>query len=291
MRGVAVIVSLVVCASAGLARETLAEFSWAQMAAAGQPSAWRVVAADDATPFARLVVENPTGETLVATVLTLQRPSLTEPSFALSGRVRCEGVEGKGYLELWSHYADGGRYYSRTLAGRGPLAALEGTSGWRRFVVPFRAKDGTPAPERLVLHVVLPGRGRVVLGPVRLEQFAAGEDPLSSAGAWWGERMGGLVGGGLGALLGLLGAVLGFLGGRGRARGFVLVTLRAVPVVGAALLVAGVVAVVAGQGFAVYYPFLLAGLLSVVLPLGLYRVMRRRYEALELRRMEAQDLA
>ena len=290
MRTLPALVCLVLCSTSALARETLREISWARLKEAGGLGAGEIVPADGETPFDRLVVDG-TAEASARTVATLTKPPIVASTYAIAGQVRCEGVEGKGYLELWNHFPGGGRRFSRTLAARGPMGCLEGTSPWRRFVLPFHAKGGGPAPEKLVLNVVLPGRGRVELGRVALVEYAPGEDPLAQPGQWWGERTGGLIGGVLGALMGLLGAAVGVLASRGAARGFALGAMRAMLVVGVVALAVGIVAVVQSQPYGVYYPLLLIGVLCSALPLGLLRTIRRRYEQLELRKMEAQDMA
>jgi hypothetical protein len=54
-------------------------------------------------------------------------------------------------------------------------------------------------------------------------------------------------------------------------------------------LVAGLVAVSLSQPYAVYYPLLLCGAIFVLV-LGLnYRTVRRRFEEIELRKMESMD--
>jgi hypothetical protein len=54
-------------------------------------------------------------------------------------------------------------------------------------------------------------------------------------------------------------------------------------------LVLGGVAFVSGQPYAVYYPLLLSGGISAALGFSLPRSLSRRYEDLELRRMQALD--
>ena len=68
---------------------------------------------------------------------------------------------------MWNFFPGGGQYFSRTLADQGPMMKLAGTSGWREFVLPFDA-TAPPAPTRLVVNVVLQGRGSVYLGPLEL---------------------------------------------------------------------------------------------------------------------------
>ena len=89
-----------------------------------------------------------------------------------------------------------------SLAQSGPLRRLEGSSGWRTFVLPFFNREGGPPPDRLVLNLVLTGAGTVDIGPLELVQLAAGEDPLAGAVAWWGGRQAGLFGAVAGSTLG-----------------------------------------------------------------------------------------
>jgi len=210
-------------------------------------------------------------------------PGIDGDHYSVVGQVRYEGVEGSGYLEMWSVFADGGRYFTRTLAGSGPLASLRGRSGWRRFELPFFLEGHAP-PTRLELNVVLPGRGTVLLGPLSLEQSA-------SEAAWWSKRTAGLVGAILGSLIGLAGAALGTFAGRGRARRFVLSALVGMVVLGALLLGIAGAALIAGQPSHVWYPTLLGGAIPFVLGVALLRPLRRRYAEIELRRMRALDLA
>ena len=51
----------------------------------------------------------------------MEAPAVTGDSYAITGKVAYEGVEGDGYLEMWSVFPDGSRYFSRTLDDAGPL--------------------------------------------------------------------------------------------------------------------------------------------------------------------------
>ena len=53
---------------------------------------------------------------------------------------------------------------------------------------------------------------------------------------------------------------------------------------------ASIVALTRSHSYAVYYPLLLVGFLSAVVPLGLMPAIRRRYEEVELRTKRAQDV-
>ena len=89
----------------------------------------------------------------------------------------------------------------------------------------------------------------------------------------------------------MLGALLGTLTARRRARGFVLGSMIALTVLGAALIVVGAVAVALKQLYAVYFPLLLGGgIMALVFGNG-RRTARRAFEDAELRKMRALDLS
>lgn len=282
MKLLIVLLSAVLVTSAAGAAQTLRSVSWTDMSAAGTLQNGRVL------PDGALEVDSKDRVESTLPIFELSDPGISTPVFAITGEVRCENVRGRGYLEIWSHFADGGTFFSRTL-GSGPLAPLAGTSGWRPFVVPFFNRPEGPPPVRLSFGIHHPGGGKVLLRSVRLVQYAAGEDPLRQSGQWWSERQGGLVGGIVGSLVGLLGALVGMLAGSGRARGVAFGALRMMQVIGAIALVLGVAALVRAQPYAVFYPLLLIGVLASALPIVLTPTLRKRYEDSELRRMAALD--
>ena len=217
-------------------------------------------------------------------MLTINQPAITLQDYAIVGRIRYEGVE-PPRLRAWSYFPDGSADCSETAADSGPIVELPGASGWHEFRLPFRNSPGGPPPERLTVHLEF-GPGRLWIGPLRLVQ----ELPASPILAWWSNRQAGLIGGIGGSVFGCLGALVGVVGGRGRARRFVLGLLLAMAGCGAACLAVGIVAAVKSQPYHVYYPLLLLGGLLVVIPLGLLPVMKRRYAQLELRKMSAMDV-
>ncbi|MDH3746042.1 MAG: hypothetical protein OES47_13165 [Acidobacteriota bacterium] len=237
-----------------------------------------------------LRVSSDSAEGAVLPIARLTDLDLTEAQYALVGDVRHEEVEGTGYLEMWSVFADGSRYFSRTQAPAGPLQSFQGSSEWRAYTLPFYLGESPLRPDVIEVNVVLPARGTVELGPISLIEFSQGEDAIAeSTGAWWTDRMAGLVGGIGGSLVGLLGALIGILAGLGRARGLVTALVILIAAVGIAALVAGAVAFFGGQPYGVYYPLALGGILSAVLGLMALVVLPRRYATIELRRMDALD--
>lgn len=224
-------------------------------------------------------------------LLVVDAPPISRPRYALRGEIRYEGVEGDGYLELWNVFASDRRYFSRTLADRGPMSKITGGAGWRTFLLPFFNEQGAPPPRRLELNLFLPGRGAVWIGPLELVQYGEGEDPFAQAtGAWWTDSQAGLVGGILGAVLGIGGAIVGIAASRGRGRRFVLALLGGMIGLGGILLPLGLVAWGKGQPYAVTYTLLLIGVLCLAIAGPQLRRVRRLYQENELRRMRALDV-
>ena len=257
------------------------ELRWEDLQRQGRISAGTVLPPD------ALKVEG-TRDGSPVTVLTIDRPTIKGPRYALTGQVRYDGVEGTGYLELWNYFPNGGQYFSRTLAESGPMMKLHGTSGWRPFTLPFDA-TGAPSPTRLVFNVVLPAGGVVYLGPLRLTDAPGGQEPaegISTSQAAPTNFLGGIAG----ALVGGVGALIGVLTAMGRARRVVTVAAAGLIVGGTLAFLAGILAVTRSQPSAVSYPLLLVGFIATVVPLSSMSAIRRRYQEIELRAMRARDL-
>ena len=220
-------------------------------------------------------------------LVTIDHPQIAGPRYVVSGEVRYQGVEGQGYVEMWTVFPDGRRFFSRTLAAQGPLAALHGESSWRRFELPFDMSGTSQAPSRLEINLALPGRGAVWLGPMHLQRAAA--QPDAALGGWWSARSGTLFGAMLGSLVGVVGAIIGVLGGRGKARRTVLALLVGMIAVGGCLVLVGAAAALSSQPRHVWYPLLVIGGASSLIGLVILPAMRRRFAADELRRIEAMD--
>ena len=129
----------------------------------------------------------------------------------------------------------------------------------RSFEVPFRLVAGSSAPTRLDVDVVLPGAGTVWVGPLALRSLAD-----QHAGAWWSDRTGGLIGGVAGTMLGLTGAILGAFIARRTHRSLVLRATAVLAVGGLVILTVAVLALASSQPYAVWYPLVLGGGLSMI---------------------------
>ena len=212
-----------------------------------------------------------------ARLAVLDAPAVPGDSYGFTGIVGYEGVEGDAYLEMWSEFPDGSRYFSRTLDARGPTAKLSGTAGARAFALPFFLSAGDVRPVRLEVNVVVPAAGRVVVRELR---FATGAELSATPGAWWSAQTAGWIGAVAGSAVGLFGALIGTLASLGRGRRFVIGGLFALAGVGLVLGVIGLVALASGQPYAVWYPLLLLGVLDPVVALALLPSARRRFDAI-----------
>ena len=268
--------------------EVVRSIRWQELAAANMLTSGTVVAASEGVdgPALRVVHDGRAPNTFL--LLTVERPGITAARYALKGRVRYENVADGSYLEMWNHLPEGA-FFSRTLAQSGPMRRLDGSSGWRAFALPFFNREGGSPPTKLVFSLVMAGAGTVEIGSVELVQFSADEDVFADPAAWWSDRQAGILGGIVGSALGILGALIGWLGSAGRAKGLVLGTLKAFAWLGICALALGVLAFAVNQPYAVYYPLVLLGAISAALGFSLPRTARKRYEELELRRMQALD--
>ena len=238
--------------------------------------------------FHRLKVESASSTPSSVTVLTIEAPRITGPGYVLSGQVRYDGVDGTGYLEMWNYFPGGGQYFTRTLGKEGPMMKLHGTAGWRPFALPFDA-TGAPPPRRLVVNVVLEGRGTVYLSELTLRDQAQADSSSPADGGI--DRLEGFAGGIAGGIIGSAGALIGVLAALGRARRFVIAIAVTLAVTGAVTCLTGIAAIASGRSPSASVALLLVGFFASVLPLALLPTIRRRYEEIEMRTMRAHDVA
>jgi hypothetical protein len=220
-------------------------------------------------------------------LVVIEDPGIQKERYVVRGRIRYEGVEGDGYLEMWSDFNEGS-YFTRTLAPAGPMQKITGSSDWRDFGLLFDSSGAKAPPSRLTINLVLPGKGEVSLSAMTLSELEANEWPMGSRGmgsiaGWWG----GLAG----AALGICGGLLSWLGSRGRAKRFVLTGLRALIALGVVALALGLLSLGRGLSYEIYYPLLLIGAIAVIAPASALPSLKRRYEEMELRRMRALDVS
>ena len=160
---------------------------------------------------------------------------------------------------------------------------MYGESNWRlcQFMVDRDAFEGLPT--QLELELRFSGQGTVYLRPIKLFGKA------SNFGSWWSPQQAGLIGGIGGSLIGCFGGLIGLLVSKGKARNFVLASVKCFIALGILLTIAGLIAMALKQPYAVWYALLLPGVILVlVFPLNLHSI-QRRYDELEIRRMTSID--
>ncbi len=278
-------------AIAASAQETVANLDWKVMQQSGTGAFSGGVVTTDGKSILQIAA---TDAGLETRLLTITNPPISKKLYAITGQIKYENVSGDGFLEMWNYFPPlkpgmpEGKFFSRTMAQFGELGRINGTSDWRKFTVPFNSDGASGAPTRLELNIVLPGKGNVYVGPLKLVVFEPNQLGAIVKRGWWGEdtwRWIGVIGG---PLVGCFGALLGWLAKTGRARTFVIVGLRAIAIIGVLLIIAGFLALLWRQPYPVWLPMLLFGLIlaSIVFQLP---TIQRRYEELELRRMNSID--
>jgi hypothetical protein len=266
---------------AASAQDPIREFSWTELKKTAELPAGQLQPGSPSAPEEQLRIDNPSSEAKTVMLLDLKHPGVTSLQYAVEGTIRYDHVKAKSYLEMWSWFANGEAFFSRTLGESGPMRYIEGSSDWRPFSLPFFSDQRIGPPVRIVVNVVFGDGGTVYLHPLKLRQYR---------NSWWNDTTGGWIGGIGGSVLGLLGGLIGTLAGIGKGRPFVLALTAVVAIAGAVILLVGVVALVLQQPYAVYYPLLLAGILAAAIFGGLFPLIRRRYEQIELRKMAAMDV-
>lgn len=223
----------------------------------------------------------------VVRVMTIDRPGVSRRCFALEFRAQGRRLDEPVVLQMDTWLPEGGPYFSRTTGDSGPMRPLAGDDP-RRIVLPMTL-SGDERPTRVALSVVFQGTGEVVLGRVELVEASHPAVLTSPEGAWWSGRAGGLIGGIGGGAFGLFCGVLGLLAGLGRGREPVTKLLLVLCLLGVATAGVGVLALVLGQPYAVWFPLVLLGGLVAVVCGGMRPILYRNRRQAELRAMQAAD--
>jgi len=226
-----------------------------------------------------------TNDTLQSfSILKISDPSVIKNAYFLVCEVKYENVTKQSVLSLSCFLppaalgSDGRKIDVRAKNDR--YGFIEVTSNWKPLQFPVARDALEGLPTQLEAHLDMPGRGTIYIRPIRL---------LGVTGSWWSPQQIALIGGIGGSVIGCFGALLGLLASKGKARTFVLTTMKIFIVLGILLTIAGFVAVVSNQPYAVWYALLLPGvILTLVFSLTLPSI-QRRYDELEIRRMTSVD--
>jgi hypothetical protein len=216
-------------------------------------------------------------------------PATYSDGMAVVGNVRYQDVQGQAYLEMTTYLAGHKVSVSRTLDDAGEGAVLTGSSDWRRFRLAYTSPSlnsfAPPTPTTVNIALVLPGRGSVDVGSLRVGTLTMGPRE------WWSSGIavrGGAVGS---VILIVLAALSTWLIARTRARRFVVSVVVVVVVCGLLLTGLALVASTDHQPPQVVLPPGVLGALLAVTGVFALRAIRHRYAEAELRRMRAMDAA
>jgi hypothetical protein len=272
-------------------------YDWKDLAQQHQLSGGEVISMDG---MSVLKIENTNDAPLKVSLLKITNSSAIEKTYVVSYEMKYENVlQGSRWV---TNESSPGRFmfpYRTTETGRLILLQnfppsysgrdgatqisefdIMGTSVWKSHDIKINRTLNVGLPTQLELTLSLPTNGIVYLRPIKL---------LGIASSWWSQKQVGLIGGIGGSVIGCFGALLGLLASKGKARSFVLATMKIFITLGILLTIAGFVAVVSSQPYAVWYALLLPGvMLTLVFSLTLPSI-QRRYDELEIRRMTSVD--
>jgi hypothetical protein len=210
--------------------------------------------------------------------LRFKNGTITSPHFNWMGKVRCEGVEGIGYMELRVKDVNK-RVYVQTVPGGGHMSPLQlqGNMGWTLFYMPFNMPlNMKPGPEEVQISVVLPKAGKVFLTPVdeihrhREEVFWAVKPKEKRLGDL--HLYGWLIAGVLGIFL-----LAGLLVQKGKAKLLIFIFLFFTFFIGVVLSISGLIGLFHSGDWWVAGPTLALGGIQLVVPLILFFVSRKYY--------------
>jgi hypothetical protein len=269
-------------------------YDWNDLAQQHQLGGGEIISMDGSSV---LKIENTNSLPLEISILNITNSSVIEKTYVVSYEMKYENVlQGSHWVTnvfpsvLPYQVAETGRLlfmqiFPPSFSGQHGDSSLSefrimGTSIWKSHDINIDRTKNEGLPTRLELILSLPTNGTVYLRPIKF---------LKVVGSWWSPQQIGLIGGIGGSVIGCFGALLGLLASRGKARTFVLTTMKIFIALGILLTMAGFVAVVSSQPYAVWYALLLPGvILTLVFSLTLPSI-QRRYDELEIRRMTSVD--
>lgn len=243
-------------------------------------SGWTLLS--DSVEMPAEVTREPGSEKSVG-LTEIDQPGITQPNHLVAGEVRHENLGGDAYLEMWTVYENGERFFTRTLGEMGPMQKLTGTSDWRAIVLPFHG-SAEKQPVRLELNLVLPGGGKVEFRNFRLYQANEMQGIGLAEAAREGSRYTAIA---VGVVAIFLFAAM-LLASKGKGRGFVLGAMITLAILGVVGLIWGTA--LASNGLPNRWLPLLVGGTFAMLAGGIgFPFFRKAYLERELRQISATD--
>jgi ABC-type dipeptide/oligopeptide/nickel transport system permease subunit len=105
-----------------------------------------------------------------------------------------------------------------------------------------------------------------------------------------GILIGSIGGSAVGVFGGTLGAMAGVFSRKGKFKKFILTSMIILMILGVISLCAGVIALMSGQPYHVWYPFTILGVILPVVEIPGYIAVKKGYAQAELKKMSVDDL-
>jgi hypothetical protein len=233
-------------------------------------------------------------------LLAIDDPPVTSGLYGIVGEVAYHGtagqsdLSGEGYLETWNYFANGSKYFTRTLADAGPMQKLSKSSAMRRFELPFQSNDNL-LPTRIEMNLVLRGTGTVSVRSLKLVQMpprivATPSNAGTHIPPWFVRNIGLIQFILVIALLACV-MVMRSLMQRGKGKPFVLGVFSLILIGGAIQLVAAIMSILWMRPPNVTLSLLAGAAIMLIIPALSMKAAVAHYRQLELKRMQALDLA
>ena len=153
--------------------QVIRKIEWSKVGKPEEGSLTHDAPGDEEALLIRHSDDKPSGISL----LVLEKPNITANCYAFRGKIRCQKVDGSGYVQTWNEFAAEVpgqakvRAFTRTLAEEGPMRKLAGTQAWRDLFVPFNATDAKKFVSRIEMDLFLPGSGTVEITDLELVEY------------------------------------------------------------------------------------------------------------------------
>jgi hypothetical protein len=240
-----------------------------------------------------LKIENTNHVSLDIKLLTITNSSLIAKAGLIQYEMKYENVvakhttNGSIVSEYWCDFMMFQHFPPQILGGETSTneqgISLRGSENWTRHDLNPGGSNGQPQPTELDFKVSLPSTGTVYLRPIKVFGH------YKTAEGWWSPEAGSWIGGIGGSAIGCFGGLLGWLGGRGKARRFVLAGFKCAIAFGIICSIATVIAFATKQSFYIWQPLLIFGTICTSVFGAILPSAQKRYDELEIRRMTSID--
>ncbi|MDP8242901.1 MAG: hypothetical protein P9L94_02385 [Candidatus Hinthialibacter antarcticus] len=209
-------------------------------------------------------------------------PGFEAETIIYSAEIKSDKIDLKAYLEMLCTFPDGKTYFSR-----GVSQSLSGATTWEMQQTPFFLKAGQ-RPTRITVGLRFEEPGFVYIRNIELKKA---DNSLRSSLYFYQSVMPRL----LGIIYGCWGAAIGILGGimvpKGRFKKLVLTLIASMGLFSVAIFILAVqLQMSTGISVSIINQYYIAAGLGIVLSVVFIPIMLRRYQEVELRKMQAKDI-